>query len=300
MDYYLTKKTTRSHVWQAPIAAICTLMGSMATTVCLQNLDFRDLGIQLTASAMLIGMFVWPLFPIVTGFRRRRAARRFAEVFASYPEPYVPLEHLRQATGIRDFLPRLRKLIERGYLQNVQIDLFRQAVQIRPVKEPVREAEPQPAVQPQPQPERNLSADECDALLARIRQLNDEIADAGVSQRIDRIESVTRGINDVIRRRPAHADAARRYISYYLPATCRLLESYALMEDQSYQSANIVQSRRSIEAMLDKMIYAAEQQQDKLFGPEALNVETDIRVLETMLAQDGLLQSAAQVMKSPR
>ena len=35
-------------------------------------------------------------------------------------------------------------------------------------------------------------------------------------------------------------------------------------------------------------MHAFEQQQDKLFQSEVLDVETDISVLETMMASDGL------------
>ena len=71
--------------------------------------------------------------------------------------------------------------------------------------------------------------------------------------------------------------------------TFKLLKSYSLMEKQSYQGENIVASRKKIEDILDSLITAFEQQQDRLFRTEAMDVEADIQVLETMMAKDGLV-----------
>ena len=79
-------------------------------------------------------------------------------------------------------------------------------------------------------------------------------------------------------------------MNYYLPTTLKLLKSYSLMEKQSYQGEHIVASRKKIEESLDLLIHGFEQQQDRLFRTEALDVETDISVLETMMASDGLLE----------
>ena len=112
-----------------------------------------------------------------------------------------------------------------------------------------------------------------------------------MSERIERVERATAGILQIVGEHPELADDARRFMNYYLPTTLRLLESYRLMENQSYQGANIQAARRSIEEVLDKLVAAAEQQQDKLFRAEALDVEAEIRVLETMMTSDGLTQT---------
>ena len=147
--------------------------------------------------------------------------------------------------------------------------------------------EPEPAAQAPEVP----SDGEFNDVIRKIRQLNDDIADAAVSERIDRIEAVTASIFRTIKEQPDHAEAARRFMNYYLPTTLRLLETYRLMEGQSYQGENIQASRRSIEAVLDKLVSATEAQQDRLFKSDALDVEADIRVLESMMASDGLTRT---------
>ena len=64
------------------------------------------------------------------------------------------------------------------------------------------------------------------------------------------------------------------------------------MEKQRYQGENIRASRAQIEKVLDQIIKAIERQQDKLFQSQALDVETDITVLNTMMSADGLTQES--------
>lgn len=183
------------------------------------------------------------------------------------------------------------------YLQDSAVETgFAQAPRVKktidvhpePVKpEPAREA-PRPA-RPAPAPQKSY-ADSADfeAKLREIRRLNDEIQNPQVSQRIDRIGALTAGIFRVVQEQPERAEEVRRFMNYYLPTTLKLLKSYSLMEKQTYPGENILQSMKQIEDVLETLVHAFERQQDKLFKSETLDVETDISVLQTMLAADGL------------
>ncbi|MBR1559785.1 MAG: 5-bromo-4-chloroindolyl phosphate hydrolysis family protein [Clostridia bacterium] len=133
-------------------------------------------------------------------------------------------------------------------------------------------------------------SEDFEAKLREIRQLNDDIDNDAVSERIDRIGALTASIFRVVREKPERAEEVRKFMNYYLPTTLKLLKSYSLMEKQSYQGENIQASRKKIEDVLETLVHAFEQQQDKLFQSDALDVETDISVLETMMASDGLTE----------
>jgi len=141
------------------------------------------------------------------------------------------------------------------------------------------------------EPARSTSdPDNFEAKLREIRALNDAIKDPAVSERIDRIGELTASIFRVVQEKPEHAEEVRKFMNYYLPTTLKLLKSYSLMEQQSYQGENIQASRKRIEDVLDTLVRGFEQQQDRLFRTEAIDVETDISVLETMMASDGLVE----------
>ena len=141
------------------------------------------------------------------------------------------------------------------------------------------------------EPARSTSdPDNFEAKLREIRALNDAIKDPAVSERIDRIGELTASIFRVVQEKPEHAEEVRKFMNYYLPTTLKLLKSYSLMEQQSYQGENIQNSRKRIEDVLDTLVRGFEQQQDRLFRTEAIDVEADISVLETMMASDGLVE----------
>ena len=158
---------------------------------------------------------------------------------------------------------------------------------------PAPKSEPKPAEKPKAKPapkSTGMENEDFEAKLREIRQLNDDIENELVSQRIDRIGALTASIFRVVREKPEHTDEVRKFMNYYLPTTLKLLKSYSLMEKQSYQGENIAASRKKIEDVLETLVHAFEQQQDKLFRAEALDVEIDISVLETMMASDGLTE----------
>ena len=147
--------------------------------------------------------------------------------------------------------------------------------------------EPEPKPQPQQSPKKTY-AEELERILNELYQLNVQIEHEGVSRRIDRIGTLTAGIFRVVIEKPEREQDVRKFMNYYLPTTLKLLRSYDLLEDQSYQSQSIVESRKKIEDVLDMLIEAFEKQLDRLFRDDALDIATDIDVLETMMAGDGL------------
>ncbi len=130
--------------------------------------------------------------------------------------------------------------------------------------------------------------DELERTLNELLQLNEKIEDEGVSRRIDRIGTLTADIFRVVIEKPEREQDVRKFINYYLPTTLKLLRAYDLLEEQAYQGENIQVSRKKIENVLDMLIEAYEKQLDRLFKNDALDIATDIDVLETMMAGDGL------------
>lgn len=136
--------------------------------------------------------------------------------------------------------------------------------------------------------EKKSYMDALERTLDELYQLNEKIEDEGVSARIDRIGALTAGIFRAVIDDPEREQEVRRFMNYYLPTTLKLLKSYDMLEEQSYQGANIAASRKKIENVLDMLIEAYEKLLDGLFRSDALDIASDIDVLETMIAGDGL------------
>ena len=140
---------------------------------------------------------------------------------------------------------------------------------------------PAPEVQPAAHPP-------MDDTLKRLKALNDEILDQAVSDKIDRIAALTRDIYSFVALNPEREIEVHKFMNYYLPTTMKLLKSYSLLERQSYQGENIAASRHDIEEILGTLVHAFEKQLDQLFAADAVDISSDITVLETMIAKDGL------------
>ena len=129
---------------------------------------------------------------------------------------------------------------------------------------------------------------ESEATLMQLKKLNDDIADEDVSNKIDRIAMLTGDIYAFVALNPERAGEVRKFMNYYLPTTMKLLTSYSLLERQSYQGENIINARKDIEKILETLVHAFEKQLDQLFATDAVDISSDIQVLETMMAKDGL------------
>lgn len=124
--------------------------------------------------------------------------------------------------------------------------------------------------------------------LRQIREINDKIPDPELSEKMDRLEDITRKIFDHILQNPKKIPQIRRFMGYYLPTTLKLLGAYHNLSQQGVDGENIRNSMNDITMMMDSVILAFEKQLDNLFQEDALDISTDITVMETMLAQEGL------------
>ncbi len=139
--------------------------------------------------------------------------------------------------------------------------------------------------------------DKGDAFLLEIRRCNDRIPGAEISAKISRMEHLVERIFDRAETNPEVAPDLKKLLEYYLPMTVKLLRAYADMDAQSVQGENITASKREIENTLDTLNTAFEKLLDQLFQDAAWDVSSDISVLNTMLAQEGLTEDELTKMR---
>lgn len=87
---------------------------------------------------------------------------------------------------------------------------------------------------------------------------------------------------------PSDVPEIRKFLDYYLPTVIKLLNAYDRMSGQGIEGENLSRSMSSIEDMLDTAIDAFKKQLDSLFEDQALDIETDISVMNRMLEREGL------------
>lgn len=194
----------------------------------------------------------------------------------------VPVEELARKAGISQRKCRrdLEAMIDKGLLtKTAYIDQGDGVLVLKPGAAPKAETSPTPPADDE---------DRYKSILRQIRKLNDEIPDEGVSRRIDEMEDLTGRIFKAVQEKPEKEPQIKSFMSYYLPTTLKLLRSYADFEKSGADGDNIRSTKAEIERILDTLVDGFKKQLDKLYESEAMDISSDIDVLENMLRRDGL------------
>ena len=200
----------------------------------------------------------------------------------------IPLNELFAAAGVDAAKGRttLESAIEHGYFgADAYIDNRTNTLVVRGAA-PQPPQKPKPAPAPEPAP-----ADQYAAVLQQLRQVNAAIPDPVMTAKIDRLESLSARIFELARKDPGKKAQLQKFMDYYLPTALKLLNTYASLSQQGVQGENIIDAKQNIERSMDLLVSAFENQLDKLFQSDALDVSADVAALEGMLNMDGLTGS---------
>ena len=127
--------------------------------------------------------------------------------------------------------------------------------------------------------------------LKEMRRLDDNIKDEVISGQIRKLEELSGKIFDQVQQKPEKLPQIRKFMNYYLPTTLKLLNAYDRMGAQGVSGGNIGATMERVENIMGTIVTAFEKQLDALFGDTALDIDTDITVMEGMLAQEGLTEN---------
>ena len=152
---------------------------------------------------------------------------------------------------------------------------------------------PEPEPEPTGNPELDKMVASGQSAIAEMRRLDEAIADEKISADIRRLETVCQQIFAQVRADPSRLPQIRRFMDYYLPTTLKLLNAYDRMDSTGVSGENIDGTKRRVENIMDTIASAFEKQLDSLFGADAMDISTDIAVLETMLEREGLAEGKA-------
>lgn len=124
--------------------------------------------------------------------------------------------------------------------------------------------------------------------IAEMKRLDDNIADPAISAQIVRLQQLAGKIFAQVEQNPEKLPQIRKFMNYYLPTTLKILNAYDRMGEQGVSGENITSTMQKVEGMMSTIITAFEKQLDSLFGSEAMDISTDMVVLENMMAREGL------------
>lgn len=200
--------------------------------------------------------------------------------------------------GHLDYQKTCLIVTDRMYQQYQQIEIQKQQYEAEEkIREQRKQKQMQESAKAQEESRQKLSPEvrkvieEGDAFVQRLRECNDVIPGEEISAKISRMEMVVDKIFDRVEQNPELVNDVCKLMEYYLPTTIKLLDAYAEMDAQPVGGQNIQTAKAEIEATLDTLNLAFEKLLDSLFQDTAWDVSSDISVLNTMLAQEGLNES---------
>ena len=264
-------------------------------------------------SGLIIGIFAVAFisFAVMTyvGVDMVRTVGRFRQyVSVLRDREFCDIKEIASATGrdVRKVLKDVKKMITEGWFCQGHLDEKESCLMVsehawnqytalmEDMKQ--RKAEEQ-AAQKKMQEEYDRLSPEVqkivqagDEYVRKIKAANDAIPGEVISAKISRMELLVDRIFDRVEQNPDSVNDMRRMMDYYLPTTMKLLEAYEELDAQPVQGENIISSKKEIEDTIDTLNIAFEKLLDSLFQDTAWDVSSDISVLHTMLAQEGLTE----------
>ena len=155
-------------------------------------------------------------------------------------------------------------------------------------------AEAQPAQQKTAAPQKSYGPEidpilqEGNRALSEMGRIYKSVQDVEVRKKINELMRITDKITQDAIHDPSDIPQIKKFMNYYLPTTIKLLNAYDRMSAQGIEGENLDKSMKSINEMLDQAIVAYKKRLDSLFENQALDIETDIEVMNQMLAREGL------------
>ncbi len=129
------------------------------------------------------------------------------------------------------------------------------------------------------------------AYIRMVHECNEKIRSEEMSYKLSRLEVIMRRIFEHVEKTPESADDLHKFMDYYLPTTTKLLNAYIDLDRQEIAGENISTTKKEIEDTLDTINVAFEKLLDGLFEETAWDISSDISVMKTMMAQEGLTEN---------
>ena len=129
------------------------------------------------------------------------------------------------------------------------------------------------------------------AYIRTVRECNDLIPNEEVSNKLYKLEAIMKRIFEQVEKHPESAEDLHKLMDYYLPTTIKLLNAYVDLDKQDIAGENILATKKEIEDVLNVINVAFEKLLDSMFQETAWDISSDISVMKTMLAQEGLTEN---------
>ena len=132
--------------------------------------------------------------------------------------------------------------------------------------------------------------------IKQIKGLEGKIENPGIQSNIYQICETSDKILLSLKEKPKKMKQVRKFVDYYLPFTLKILDQYDRVENQSLTSQESIDFMERVERMLGRVKMACEAQLNNMYDLDIIDTNADIKVFETMLKTDGLVDNNMNII----
>ena len=132
--------------------------------------------------------------------------------------------------------------------------------------------------------------------IKQIKGLEGKIENQGIQSNISQICETSDKILLSLKEKPKKMKQVRKFVDYYLPFTLKILDQYDRVENQSLTSQESIDFMERVERMLGRVKMACEAQLNNMYDLDIIDTNADIKVFETMLKTDGLVDNNMNII----
>ena len=260
-------------------------------------------------STLLVLVFIMMM---LVGTHQRKRVKRFRRyILAMKGKSFTTIKNLSSLTGKTDryTIRDVSKMLKLGYFPQGHIDSHKTCLMVtdaiyQQYMETMKNAQSVQKTDKRTDSDKTAgeAADngrelkELEALGRRymdiVRKANDDIPDVEISNKLYRMEMIIGKIFEHVKKYPQKADRLSQFQDYYMPMTIKLVETYRDLDGQPIEGENIKKVKQEIEGTLDTINEAYEKLYDSMYQETVMDVSSDISVLRTLLAREGLTKGA--------
>ena len=127
--------------------------------------------------------------------------------------------------------------------------------------------------------------------LENLRKANAAIQDPKITRELDRMYAAGQQIFNELSRDPRKVSLVRRFMNYYLPTSEKLMEQYQVLMNAPSKGENITSAMKTIESSMELAANAFEKCADNLYKDDEMDIDAEIKVMQTMLSGDNLIKT---------
>lgn len=275
------------------IGIICAVVGGVTGIETLEEATAVIIPLGLAAEIVVEG---------VLGLRKRKVRQRYKRYIDEISEhSYIEIDDIAGKLGItiKKARQELARMIEYGVFPEGHIndegtfffgtneiyDTYLETMKSRQLREAEKEKRENESAE-EKQVREALETGK--RFVERIRAANDFLTEPEISGKLDTTEMIVTRIFERIGESPEQLPQARKFIQYYLPLTEKLVDAYKGFDERGIETESIKKSKKEIKNTLDTINQAFCRLYENLFEDEVIDVNSDISLLRTMLAQEGL------------